>query len=51
MTELLGNDKKFEWSVECEASVQTLKTHLTTTPVLVMLDMEKPFSIYYDASA
>jgi hypothetical protein len=34
----------------CEASSQELKKRLTTTPVLVMHHMEKPFSIYCDAS-
>jgi hypothetical protein len=45
MTELLEKDKKFEWTPACEASFQELKKQLTTTPVLVMPDMEKPFSI------
>jgi hypothetical protein len=49
MTELLEKDKKFEWTPACEASFQQLKKRLTTTPILVMPDMEKPFSIYYDA--
>jgi hypothetical protein len=48
MIELLGKDKKFEWSAKCEASFQTLNTCLTTAPILVVPDMEKPFSIYYD---
>jgi hypothetical protein len=34
----------------CEASFQELKKRLTTAPVLVMLDMEKSFSIYYDVA-
>jgi hypothetical protein len=50
MTELLKKDKQFEWTPTCESSFQELKKRLTTTPVLVMPDMEKPFSIYYDAS-
>jgi hypothetical protein len=50
MTELLENYRKFEWTPACEASFQELKKRLTTTPILVMQDMEKPFSIYYDAS-
>jgi hypothetical protein len=50
MIELLGKDKKFEWSAKCEASFQELKKRLTTTPILVMSNMEKSFSIYYDAS-
>jgi hypothetical protein len=49
MIKLLGKDKKFEWSAKCEASFQELKKWLTIAPVLVMPDMEKPFSIYYDA--
>jgi hypothetical protein len=50
MTELLEKDKKFEWTPACEASFQELKKRLTITPILVMPDMEKPFSIYCDAS-
>jgi ribonuclease HI len=50
MTELVEKDKEFRWTSACESSFQELKKRLTTTPVLVMPDMEKPFSIYYDAS-
>jgi hypothetical protein len=50
MTELLGKDKKFEWTSAREASFQELKKRLTTAPILVMPNMEKPFSIYCDAS-
>jgi hypothetical protein len=50
MTELLGKDKKFKWTLDCEASFQELKKRLTTAQVLVMPDMEKAFSIYCDAS-
>jgi hypothetical protein len=50
MTELLEKDKQFKWMPACKASFQELKKRLTTAPVLVMPDMEKPFSIYCDAS-
>jgi hypothetical protein len=50
MTELLENDKKFEWTPACEASFQELKKRLMTAPILVMPDKEKSFSIYCDAS-
>jgi hypothetical protein len=50
MIELLEKDKKFKWTPACEASFQELKKRLTIAPVLVMPDIEKPFSIYYDAS-
>jgi hypothetical protein len=50
ITELLEKDKKFVWTSACEASFQELKKRLTTTPILVMPDMEKPFSINRDVS-
>jgi hypothetical protein len=50
MTELLEKDRKFKWTPAYEASFQELKKRLTTAPILVMPDMEKPFSIYCDAS-
>jgi hypothetical protein len=50
MTELLEKDKQFKWMPACEASFQELKKRLTTAPVLVMPDMEKPFTIYCVAS-
>jgi hypothetical protein len=49
MTELLVKGKTFELTRRREASFQELKKRLTTTPVLTMPNMEKPFSIYYDA--
>jgi hypothetical protein len=50
MTELLEKDKQFKWTLACESSFQELKKRLTTAPVLVMPNMEKPFSIYCDSS-
>jgi hypothetical protein len=50
MPELLEKDRKFEWMPACQASFQELKERLTTALILVMPDMEKPFSIYCDAS-
>jgi hypothetical protein len=50
ITKLLEKDKQFKWTPACEASFQELKKRLNTAPVLVMPDMEKPFSIYCDAS-
>jgi hypothetical protein len=50
MIELLGKDKKSEWSAKCKASFQELKKRLTMAPVLVMPNMEKSFSVYCNAS-
>jgi hypothetical protein len=50
MTKLLAKDNTFEWTPRRETSFQELKKRLTTAPVLTMPDMEKPFSIYCNAS-
>jgi hypothetical protein len=50
MTELLAKGNTFEWTPRCETSFQELKKRLTMAPVLTILDMKKPFSIYCDAS-
>jgi hypothetical protein len=50
MTKLLMKDKQFEWTPACEASFQELKKRLMIALVLVILDVEKPFFIYCDAS-
>jgi hypothetical protein len=50
MTELLEKGKTFEWTPRRETNFQELKKRLTTTPVLTMPNMEKPFSICCNAS-
>jgi hypothetical protein len=50
MTELLVKGNTFEWTPRRETSFQELKKRLTMAPVLTMPNMEKPFSIYCDAS-
>jgi hypothetical protein len=50
MIELLEKSNTFEWTLKREANFQELKKRLTMTPALTMPDMEKPFSIYCDAS-
>jgi hypothetical protein len=43
-------DKKFIWTSACKVSFQEFKKRLITAPVLVMPNMEKPFSVYCDGS-
>jgi hypothetical protein len=50
MTKLLEKRMAFEWTVECQASFEELKKHLTLAPVLVLPDLTKKFNIYCDAS-
>jgi hypothetical protein len=50
MTALLAKKVEFKWTLECQESFETLKKRLTTTPVLILLDVHKPFSVYCDAS-
>jgi hypothetical protein len=50
MTRLLKKDMKFERTPECQSSFQRLKHKLTTTPVLILPNIQKDFEIYCDAS-
>jgi hypothetical protein len=51
ITELLKNQTKFVWSLECEKAFRILKKSLTTALVLAQPDIEKPFDVYCDASS
>jgi hypothetical protein len=50
MTSLLQKDHKFIWTEECEATFCTLWKLLTTAPILVQPDVEKPFDVFCNAS-
>ena len=50
MTKLLQKEAKFDWSLACEEAFQSLKTFLTTAPVLAQPDIDRPFDVYCDAS-
>jgi hypothetical protein len=50
MIALLAKKVEFKWTPECQESFETLKNKLTTTLVLILPDVHKPFSVYCDAS-
>jgi hypothetical protein len=50
MTQLLHKDVKFVWTLKYEEAFHTLRTLLTSAPVLAQPDIEKPFNVYCDAS-
>jgi hypothetical protein len=50
MTALLAKKVEFKWTSVCQESFEMLKQKLTTTPVMVLPEVHKPFSLYCDAS-
>jgi hypothetical protein len=50
MTALLAKKVEFKWTLACQESFKMLKQKLTTTPVLILQDVHKPFLVYCDAS-
>ena len=50
LTDLTRKDFEFVWTAECAASFETLKTALTTAPVLQVFDDAKPSELWVDAS-
>jgi hypothetical protein len=49
MIALLAKKVEFKWTRACQESFEMLKQKLTTTPVLVLPDVHKSFSVYCDA--
>jgi hypothetical protein len=50
MIALLAKKVEFKWTPSCQESFETLKRKLTMTPILILLDVHKPFSVYCDVS-
>ncbi|XP_073033805.1 uncharacterized protein [Primulina eburnea] len=50
LTKLTQKNSKFIWNEACEKSFETLKTKLSSTPVLILPEDGKNFTIYSDAS-
>jgi hypothetical protein len=47
---LLKQDAKFQWTDDCEAAFQYLKTALTTAPILALPNFNREFILTTDAS-
>ncbi|GAA0157984.1 hypothetical protein LIER_38561 [Lithospermum erythrorhizon] len=50
LTYLTQKRVKFEWSDDCEKSLQDLKGRLVTTPILTLHSDDSDFSVFCDAS-
>jgi hypothetical protein len=51
MTRLTRKEVKFEWSKDCEASFQELKSRLTSAPILALPKGQEGFVVYSNASS
>jgi hypothetical protein len=51
LTRLMRKDVPFVWDEECEKGFRTLKKKLTQAPVLTILDPEKRYTVFCDASS
>ena len=47
----MKKDIKFEWTPECQASLDILKEKMVTAPILVFPDWNKEFHVHVDASS
>jgi ribonuclease HI len=50
MTSMLEKGKEFKWTDKCQESFDQLRSKLMAAPVLIMLDLQKNFDVYCDAS-
>lgn len=50
LNSLLQKDNDFKWTSDCDKSFESLRTSLTTAPILAFPDMSKPFHLTTDAS-
>ena len=51
MERKLKKDIKFEWTPECQESLDVLKEKMVTAPILVFPDWNKEFHVHVDASS
>ena len=51
MEKLLKRDVKFEWTQECQKTLDILKEKMVTTPILVFPYWKVPFHVHMDASS
>jgi hypothetical protein len=45
MIALLANKVEFKWTQKCQEAFEALKEKLTTTPVVALPDVHKPFGV------
>ena len=50
LTDLTKKDHPFEWTTECQIAFEIMKRKLTSAPILVKADLNKPFVVETDAS-
>jgi len=48
---LMRKEQPFEWTEDCQKALEQLKQKLTSPPILIYPDFNKPFLLYTDASS
>ena len=48
---LLKKDTKFQWTDECQESLDKMKIKMVIAPILVFPDWKKEFHVHVDASS
>ena len=51
MEKLLKRDARYEWTKECQKSLDILKEKMVTVPILVFPDWKKAFHVHVDATS
>jgi hypothetical protein len=50
LNELTRKDVLWDWTPRCQEAFETLRQRITAEPVLIQLDLTKPFELEVDAS-
>ena len=50
LTDLLKNDRAWDWDIECQMAFESLKQAISKEPVLELLGLDLPFKVQTDAS-
>ncbi|XP_019058307.1 PREDICTED: uncharacterized protein LOC104816062 [Tarenaya hassleriana] len=50
LSDMLKKDRKWQWTEQCQAAFDRLRTLVSEEPIMVLPDIGKPFEVHSDAS-